>query len=103
MQELAEREIVLDVCPTSNVLTGVIGSLEEHPLPRLLAAGIHCSISTDDPAFFKTDLTREHDAAWSLGLHPREAFAAGLAGALCDEDTRDRLRAAGEAFDWDSL
>jgi aminodeoxyfutalosine deaminase len=38
--------------------------------------------------------------ARSLGLHPRDAFAAGLAGALCDEETRDRLRAAGDAFDW---
>jgi aminodeoxyfutalosine deaminase len=103
MRELAERGIVLDVCPTSNLLTGVVRSLEDHPLPRLLAAGIACTISTDDPAFFNTDLTREHDAAWSLGLHPREAFAAGITGALCDEDTRDRLRVAGEAFDWDSL
>jgi aminodeoxyfutalosine deaminase len=103
MHELAERKIVLDVCPTSNVLTSVVRSLEEHPLPRLLAAGISCSISTDDPAFFNTDLTREHEAAWSLGLHPRDAFAASLAGALCDQATRDRLRAAGEAFDWADL
>jgi aminodeoxyfutalosine deaminase len=103
MRELADRGIVLDVCPTSNVLTGVVRSLEEHPLPRLLAAGIACSISTDDPAFFNTDLTREHEAAWSLGLHPRETFASGVAGALCDDDTRERLRAAGKAFDWDSL
>jgi aminodeoxyfutalosine deaminase len=103
MRELAERGIVLDVCPTSNLLTGVVRSLDEHPLPRLVAAGIACTISTDDPAFFNTDLTREHEAAWSLGLHPREAFAAAVAGALCDDDTGDRLRAAGEAFDWDSL
>lgn len=103
LRELAARGVVLDVCPTSNLRTGVVRSLEEHPLPRLLEAGIACSISTDDPALFDTDLTREHEAAWSLGLHPREAFAAGLAGALCDEDTRARLQAAGEAFDWEGL
>jgi aminodeoxyfutalosine deaminase len=103
MRELAERRVVLDVCPTSNVLTGVVRSLDEHPLPRLLDAGISCSISTDDPAFFNTDLTREYEAAWSLGLHPRETFAAGVAGALCEEDVRDQLRAAGEAFDWDTI
>ncbi len=100
MQELADRGIVLDMCPTSNVLTGVVRSLDEHPLPRLLEAGVMCSISTDDPAFFNTDLTRELETARSLGLHPRDAFAAGLAGALCDEETRGRLRAAGDAFDW---
>ena len=103
MQELVDRGIVLDVCPTSNVLTGVVATMEEHPLKDLIAAGVSCSVSTDDPAFFNTDLTREVDAAWSLGLHPREAFAAGLVGALCDDGTRERIRAAGEAFDWDAL
>jgi aminodeoxyfutalosine deaminase len=103
MRELVERGVVLDVCPTSNLLTGVVRSLDEHPLPRLLEAGVTCSISTDDPAFFNTDLTHEYEVAWSLGLHPREAFAAGVAGALCDEETRERLRAAGDAFDWASL
>jgi aminodeoxyfutalosine deaminase len=101
--ELAEREIVLDVCPSSNVRTGVVRSLTEHPLPLLLEAGVACSISTDDPAFFDTDLTGEIEAARSLGLHPREAFAAGLAGALCDQETLGRLRAAGDEFDWESL
>ena len=103
LRELAARGIVLDVCPTSNLRTGVVASLDEHPLPRLLEAGVACSISTDDPAFFDTDLTREHQAAWTLGLHPRDAFAAGLAGALCDDATRSRLRAAGDGFDWESL
>lgn len=103
LHELAERGIVLDICPTSNVLTGVVPSLEAHPLPKLLAAGIACSISTDDPAFFNTDLTREHEIAQRLGLHPREAFAAGVAGALCDDETRARLQAATDAFDWDAI
>ena len=103
MQDLIDRGIVLDVCPTSNLLTGVVATMGEHPLKGLIEAGVSCSVSTDDPAFFNTDLTREVDAAWSLGLHPRDAFAAGLAGALCDDETRARVRAAGEAFDWDSL
>jgi aminodeoxyfutalosine deaminase len=103
LQELVDRGVVLDVSLTSNVLTGVVRSLDEHPLPRLLQAGVMCSISTDDPAFFNTDLTRELGVARSLGLHPRDAFAAGVAGALCDEETRARLRAAGDAFDWETL
>jgi aminodeoxyfutalosine deaminase len=98
--EVAERGIVLDVTPVSNVRTGAVSSLEEHPLPRLVEAGVHCSISTDDPAMFDTDLTREYVAAASLGVDPRAAYEAGVAGALCDEATRRRLRAVGEAFDW---
>jgi len=100
LAELAERRIVLDVSPVSNVRTGAVESLAEHPLPRLVDAGVLCSISTDDPAMFDTDLTRDYDAARSLGVDPQAAFEAGLAGALCDEPTRDRLRELGSNYDW---
>ena len=100
VDELAERGIVLDVTPVSNVRTRAVASLEEHPLPRLVDAGVYCSISTDDPAMFDSDLTREYAAAASLGVDPRAAYEAGVAGALCDEANRERLRAVGEAFDW---
>jgi aminodeoxyfutalosine deaminase len=100
VDELAERGVVLDVTLVSNIRTGAVASLDEHPLPRLVEAGIRCSISTDDPAMFDTDLTREYAAAASLGVDPRATYEAGVAGALCDEGTRERLRAVGEAFDW---
>ncbi len=101
--ELARREIVLDVSPVSNVRTGAVASLTEHPLPKLVAAGVRCSISTDDPAMFDTDLTGDYDAARSLGVDPRSAYAAGVSGALCDEATRKRLRSLGREFDWTQL
>jgi len=102
VRELAGRGTVLDVCPLSNLRTGAVRSLEDHPLPRLAAAGVRCSISTDDPAMFDTDLTRDYEAATSFGLDPRSFYEAGVAGALCDEVTRAHLRALGEAFDWGS-
>jgi aminodeoxyfutalosine deaminase len=102
VSELATRGTVLDVCPLSNLRTGVVASLGEHPLPRLIAAGVRCSISTDDPAMFDTDLTREYETAVSLGLNPRSLYEAGVAGALCDDDTRARLREIGDSFDWRS-
>src|SRR3954447_1737432 len=101
--ELADRGIVLDVCPLSNLRTGAVPSLEEHPLPQLVAAGVRCSISTDDPAMFETDLTRDYEAAASLGVSPRAAYEAGLAGALCDDATRERLRQIGDSHDWTGL
>jgi aminodeoxyfutalosine deaminase len=103
VEELREREIVLDVCPVSNVRTGAVGSLDDHPLRRLVEAGVRCSISTDDPAMFDTDLAREYEAAASLGADPKTTYEAGLVGALCEEETRDRLRRIGEAYDWRSL
>ncbi len=100
VRELAGRGTVLDVCPLSNLRTGAVASLAEHPLPRLVAAGVRCSISTDDPAMFDTDLSQDYEAAASFGLEPRSFYEAGVAGALCDEATRTRLRTVGEAFDW---
>ena len=103
VRELAGRGVVLDVCPLSNVRTRVVASLAEHPLPALVAAGVPCSISTDDPAMFETDLSRDYEAATSLGLDPRGFYDAGVKGALCDEETRERMRAIGAAFDWGSI
>jgi len=100
VRELAARGVVLDVCPISNLRLGIVSSLERHPLPRLVAAGVDCSISTDDPALLATDLTRDYAVAARLGLSPRAAYEAGLAGALCDEQTRQRLRRVGESYDW---
>lgn len=100
VRELAGRGTVLDVCPLSNLRTGAVASLAEHPLPHLAAAGVRCSISTDDPAMFDTDLSRDYEAATSFGLDPRSFYEAGVAGALCDEVTRARLRRIGESYDW---
>jgi aminodeoxyfutalosine deaminase len=103
LEELAERRIVLDVTPISNLRTRVVKTLAEHPLPELVAAGIPCTVSTDDPEMFDTDLTREYDAALSIGLDPKALYDAGVEGALCSDDTRARLRATGDAFDWASV
>jgi aminodeoxyfutalosine deaminase len=96
LAEIVDRRVVLDVAPVSNLRTGVVKSPEDHPLPRLVAAGALCSISTDDPAMFNTDLTTDYDLAARLGVPPEAAFQAGLAGMLCDGPTRSRIAAAGD-------
>ena len=100
LRELAGRGTVLDVCPISNLRTGVVASLAAHPLPDLVAAGVRCSVSTDDPAMFGTDLTADYAAARQLGVSAQACYQAGLHGALCDEQTRAVLRRAGEASGW---
>jgi aminodeoxyfutalosine deaminase len=103
LREIADRRVVLDVCPISNLRTRAVATLEEHPLPQLVAGGALCSISTDDPAMFGTDLAKDYDAAVSLGLDPRQAYEAGVEGAVCDAETKTRLRAIGQTFDWAAI
>jgi aminodeoxyfutalosine deaminase len=50
-----------------------------------------------------TDLSRDSEAAVSLGLDPEDFYEAGLEGALCDDETKARLRSVGERFDWDAV
>jgi aminodeoxyfutalosine deaminase len=103
LAEVVDRGLVLDVCPTSNLRTGVVADLSVHPLPALRAAGVPCTINTDDPAMFGTDLGHEFELAATLGVSASAAYAAGLAGAACDGATRARLSEIGRvAFGADS-
>jgi adenosine deaminase len=58
--ELRERQIPLEVCPTSNVCLGVAPSIAEHQLPRLIEAGLYVTLNSDDPPMFNTSLTGEY-------------------------------------------
>jgi aminodeoxyfutalosine deaminase len=93
LQEIVDRRMVLDVAPISNLRTGVVASMDEHPLPRLRAAGALCSINTDDPAMFNTDLGQDYAVAEKLGVTAADAFEAGLAGMQCDEATQQQISA----------
>jgi aminodeoxyfutalosine deaminase len=100
VRDLVARDIVLDVCLTSNLRTGAVPALDAHPLPDLVAAGVRCSLSTDDPAMFETDLTREYSLAAEVGVSARSLYEAGLAGALCDAETRRRLQDIRDTHPW---
>jgi len=60
MRHLARHRIPVDMCLTSNLRTGAIARLEDHPLRRYFDAGMLVSLSTDDPAMFGADLTTEY-------------------------------------------
>lgn len=59
MKSIRDRGIVLELCPTSNMLTNAIPSLNEHPLKKLFDFGVLTTINTDDPGIFNTNLGRE--------------------------------------------
>lgn len=59
VERLASQGIALEVCPTSNLRTGLYSDLAEHPALELLRAGVRVTINTDDPAMFGTDMNAE--------------------------------------------
>jgi aminodeoxyfutalosine deaminase len=63
VKHLRDRQIPLEVCITSNVMTGATPSLAEHPVRRLFDAGIPITLNTDDPGIFRTSLEREFEIA----------------------------------------
>jgi len=76
---LRERDVTLDLCPTSNVQTGVVASLAEHPLAALHRAGVSVTISTDDPTISATGLSQElAKTAAALALSRTELAAIAL-------------------------
>ena len=60
---LRDRSIPLEICITSNVATGVVASLADHPVRRLYDAGVPIILNTDDPAIFATTLSGEYELA----------------------------------------
>jgi adenosine deaminase len=76
--ELArEGGVTFDVCPISNIKLAVFPNYQAHPLRRILAAGVNCTISTDDPLVFNNSLTEEY-----LVLAEEMDFTAGELGQI---------------------
>ncbi|MEM8881301.1 MAG: adenosine deaminase [Pseudomonadota bacterium] len=89
---LAERGIVLECCPGSNVYLGVYPNLAAHPIEKLRERGVAVTLSTDDPPFFHTTLSQEYENLADTFGWDEADFAAlnqvALDAAFCDEDTR---------------
>lgn len=88
MRLLATRKIPLEICPTSNLRTNALNiqlnaahpKKTDHPLPRLVRAGIPVSLSTDDPSMFHTNLVDEYYDAHHMGLSIEELLKINRAG-----------------------
>jgi adenosine deaminase len=97
VSEIAEREIVLNTCPTSNVVLGVFAGYEEHPLPALRDAGVRLTLGSDDPPYFGATIGGEYRVcAERLGFSEAELqaiTATAIEAAFCDDELKGALRA----------
>ncbi|HVE65163.1 MAG TPA: adenosine deaminase, partial [Thermoanaerobaculia bacterium] len=92
LERLAEEKTVLWVAPTSNVVTGAVGSLEDHPFARLLDAGVRVAIGADDPLFFGSTTAGEMNVVkdtFGFGERTMRLLAENAwHGAFCSEAER---------------
>jgi aminodeoxyfutalosine deaminase len=92
---LREQQIPLEICPTSNVCTGIVPSIAAHPIRKLFNAGVYVTVNSDDPPMFNTTLTQEY-----LALHKHLGFSAdeieqlvlnGVRATLLEPATKQKL------------
>ncbi|MFE0650727.1 adenosine deaminase [Streptomyces sp. NPDC059534] len=94
LAHLAEHRIALEVCPTSNIATRAVATLDEHPIRQMVDAGVLVTVNSDDPPMFGTDLNNEYAvAARLLGLDER-----GLAALAKNAVEASFLDPAGKAL-----
>lgn len=99
---LVEHQIPLEVCPTSNLRTGVIAHWDQHPVRRLIDAGVMVTINTDDPAMFDATLAGEFEnLEQHFGMEEAALKRLSLAvidASWADDSTRSRLK--GDIENW---
>jgi adenosine deaminase len=95
IRKVRERGIPLDVCPTSNVRTGVVSMPDEHPLPKLLDAGLSVTLNSDDPAMFGSPVAGEYTLARETFGISDEGLAAiasaGIRASFAEQDVKRRM------------
>ena len=92
---LAETGIVLEVNPGSNIALGVYANLAQHPIAKLRDAGVKVTVSTDDPPFFHTTMTKEFERleqVFGWGVDDFNLLnKTALEAAFCDAGTKDLI------------
>lgn len=98
LSELIEEGVCFEVCPGSNIALGLYPDFAAHPVERLREAGAKVTLSTDDPPYFHTTLSKEYDALAQAFGWDEAVFAqlnqTAIEAAFCDADTKDTLMTA---------
>ncbi len=96
MEKIRKKEITIETCPISNVKTGIIRSIKEHPIREFIKGGINVTVNSDDPTMFRTDINNEYLALHqNLGFTIQELFKTSLnavESAFIPTEERDELR-----------
>lgn len=101
VEELRQRQIPLEVSPQSNYRLGVVGDNQPHPIRQMVDAGLYCTVNSDDPAMFATNLINEYVTLASQGFLWEELWQLNLntlGAAFLDEFEKVRYFSEWEQF-----
>jgi aminodeoxyfutalosine deaminase len=102
LEHLAQRGIPLEVCPSSNVATRAVASLDEHPIKAFHDAGVTITVNSDDPPMFGTSLNQEYEIAARLLDLDQAGVAdlarAGVRASFAPDDLKAALLAEIDAY-----
>ena len=102
IRDRAETGVPLEVCPSSNIATRAVATLEEHPIRAFRDAGVTVTVNSDDPPMFGTTLNREYEIAADLldldeaGL--AELARTGVRASFAPDDVKTRIVAEIDAY-----
>ncbi|WP_367606615.1 adenosine deaminase [Legionella sp. W05-934-2] len=95
LKRVRDKDIALEVCPTSNIFLGLYPDMTKHPLPKLLEMGIKVSINSDDPPFMDCTLAGEYEKvqnAYSFtDAQMNEITKMAIVDSFADQETKKRL------------
>lgn len=98
VEELAKRQIPLELCPGSNISTGLFKSYEDHPFNKLMQAGCVTTLSSDDPPFFATSIGNEYGQIAKAFDYDDQTLLQitinSINAAFCDVQLKERLLAS---------
>lgn len=95
MQLLKDRNIALEICPSSNIKLGLFKNFASHPFPKFLEAGVPISLNSDDPPFMSTTLGKEYRLVQEAYQYSDDTMNAitrmAIEHAFVDEETKKEL------------
>lgn len=95
LAKLHDKNIALEICPSSNISLGLFPDISHHPLPQFVKAGITVSLGSDDPPFFRTNLGREYQRVqqgYNYSDEQMKAFTAmAIESSFADAKTKEKL------------
>ena len=96
VKEIIDKDIVLEVCPTSNIATKIYKDYQDHPVKTLFDQGVKVTVNSDDPPFFNATINGEYKVMEDLGLNENQLTSLthnAIKYSFCDKKNKDMLLA----------